>query len=76
MRITVIVLENLKYSLFSGWVLPICLPFDAEDTYQIGELMTVAGWGYYEQLVARSSPVLKSVNIPLIPLENCKNTFE
>ena len=55
------------------WVAPICLPYERLIPMDlIGEIVEVAGWGYFDIDEPGSSPTLQTVKLPVVDKNVCR----
>ncbi|CAM1310968.1 SCRASP1 (predicted) [Pycnogonum litorale] len=68
--IAILKLKTIHGIKFNTFLQPICLP-SPNEKYVSGELCEISGWGSTH--VWRSSPILQSASIPILPIGTCKS---
>ena len=55
------------------WVAPICLPDERLIPMDlIGQIVEVAGWGYFDIDDPKASPTLQTVKLPVVDKDKCR----
>lgn len=63
----------LNFSGADNAVMPICLPTKNQEFD--GETCTASGWGFTKD-DGKISPILKKVDLPIVPFEECNEDYE
>lgn len=66
-------IELNEEAKITEWVAPICLPDERLIPMDlVGEIVEVAGWGYFDIDDPKSSPTLQSVKLPVVDKNKCQ----
>lgn len=61
----------------NGWVTPICMPSgDILNRNYAGQLAEVAGWGIFDIDDPKTSIILQTIKMPIVPLTQCVTSFQ
>lgn len=67
------IIELAEEAKITQFVSPVCLPFgDLAKKNLMGEIVEVAGWGWFDIDDQKASPVLQVVKLPVVPIEKCR----